>query len=351
MDDLNLIQSYLRDIDQALQNTKDEDILILFRELYEKEQSFAKRLRQTGYGKNVYRAFITKILNSRGGIKKAKSYFRARQNSFKGTINKAIKERNPELMYNVPVNYKFCLFSMEALETKEAVEGKLDAYGNKVYRNKLDERGNKIYKDKKLPALFEEIKKLRGEIISKHLYFSLNRAKIFKQTAYGYSTRFEDLIQMANEALIVAVDKYVIDDDSSTFHVMAYGRILSNLIENGEETFAATVGPDGKKGLYQIRKLLQKNPNLSTAELANIMKVAEEEVADLIGSTSYQSLDNFVGDDSNTRLIEIFTTEDNNRSNPQETLVKNDLLSVLSDSFDVLSVMEKKVLRLKGVKL
>jgi DNA-directed RNA polymerase specialized sigma subunit len=333
MDDLNLIQAYLKDIDEALQDTKDEDILILFRELYEKEQIFAKRLRATGYGRGVYRAFITKILDSRGGIKIAKSYFRARQDSYIDTVNRAIRERDANLMYDVPVNYRFCSFAMETLEIKSK-----------------DGKGEKVYKDKKLPSLFEEIKKLRDEIISKHLYFSLNRAKIFKQTAYGSSTQFEDLIQMANEALIIAVDKYVMDDDSSSFHVMAFGRILSNLIENGEDASAATVGSHGKKKLYQIRKLLQNNPNLSTLELANIMKVAEEEVTDLMGATTYQSLDNFVGDDTTTRLVETFTTEDNDRNNQHDLIEKRDLLSVLSKSSDVLSVMEKKVLRLKGVR-
>ena len=334
MDDLSLISAYIQDINEALKDAKEEDILVLFRELYEKEQTFAKRLRSTGYGRNVYQQFIKMILDSRGGIKIAKSYFRARQDSYLNTVNRAIRERNADLMYDVPVNYRFCLFAMNSLEVKD----------------KNTQSAVKVYRDKRLSPLFEEIKSLRDEIVSKHLYLSLNRAKIFKKTSYGSFTQFEDLIQMANEALVIAVDKYVMDDESSTFHVMAIGRILSNLIENGEDTSAATVGAHGKKKLYQMRKLLQGNPNLTPVELAGIMKVAEEEVTDLIGATAYQSLDDFVGDDSSARLVETFTTEENDRANPEEISEKSDLLAVLSKSFDVLSVMEKKVLRLKGVR-
>jgi DNA-directed RNA polymerase specialized sigma subunit len=334
MDDLTLIQAYIRDINEALKDTQDEDILILFRELYEKEQTFAKRLKSTGYGRNVYQKFIKKISDSPGGIKIAKSYFRARQDSYLNTVNRGIRERNADLIYDVPVNYRFCLFAMQTLEVKD----------------KKEENGGKVYKDKRLPGLFEEIKSLRDEIVSKHLYLSLNRAKIFKKTSYGSFTQFEDLIQMANEALVVAVDKYVMDDDSSTFHVMAIGRILSNLIENGEDASAATIGAHAKKKLYQIRKLLQGDPNLSPVALAGIMQVAEEEIVDLMGATSHQSLDDFIGDESGARMVETFTTEDNNKGNPQDIAEKSDLLSVLSKSFDVLSVMEKKVLRLKGVR-
>ena len=66
--------------------------------------------------------FIRKILASRGGIKIAKSYFRARQDSYIGTVP-PIREPNPKLMYDVPVNYRFCLFAIDSL-TLTDLEGK-----------------------------------------------------------------------------------------------------------------------------------------------------------------------------------------------------------------------------------
>lgn len=322
MDELSVIQAYLKDINSALRNSKEEDIMILFEELYDKEQKFAKRLRSTGNGRKVYNKFIKKISDGRGGMKMARSYFRARQESFLNTVNKAIREFKPKLMYDVPVNYRFCLFAMESLEVK----------------------------DQMLGSLFLDIKNLRDEIINKHLFLSLNRAKLFKENSYGSFSEFEDIIQIANEALVIAVDKYVIDDDSSTFHSMAIGRIISNLIENGETTSPVELGGHAKKKLYRIRKMLQKNPDFSTKEISDILKIAEDEVVDLIGSTKHSSLDDFVGDDSEARVGETFTTEEQElKENQLDHVEKHDLLSVLYKNLDVLSVMERKVLKLKGV--
>ena len=58
---LNLIQSYIKEINDALKDAKEEDIMVLFKDLYDKEQRFAKRLRSTGDGRNVYMKFIRKI--------------------------------------------------------------------------------------------------------------------------------------------------------------------------------------------------------------------------------------------------------------------------------------------------
>jgi DNA-directed RNA polymerase specialized sigma subunit len=325
MDDLNSITTYINDINNSLRNAKEQDIMVLFKELYDKEQSFAKKLKSTGAGRNVYVKFIKKILNSQGGIKVARSYFRARQDSYLNTVNKAIRDMKPELMYDVPINYRFCSFAIESLQNK----------------------------DRKLAKLFEEIKNLRDEITNKHLFLSLNRAKVFKSASYGSFSEFEDLIQLANEALVVAVDKYVMDEDSSSFHVMVIGRIISNLITNGETASAATMGEHSRKKLYQIRKILQNNPNFSTKEISDISKISQEEISELLGATSYKSLDDTVGDsDSDTRLVDTFISNiDGTKEDQHDLIEKSNLLSVLSDSFDVLSVLEIKVLRLKGVQI
>lgn len=328
---LSLIQTYLKDINEALRDAKEEDIMVLFKDLYDKEQRFAKRLRATGYGRDVYVKFIRKILASRGGIKIAKSYFRARQDSYIGTVNRAIREVNPKLMHDVPVNYRFCLFAIESLMVQ-------------------DKDGKQVNRDEKLASLFQDIKRLRDEIINKHLLLSLHRAGVFKKNSYAAYSEFEDLVQIANEALVISVDKYVMDDDASSFHSMAIGRIIGNLIENGEMASAATIGAHARKKLYQIRKILQKNPDFSNSEVAAILKIAEDEVVDLVGATKYQSLDDYADESGESRVSETFTADSQEPKEDQyDATEKDNLLSVLSKSFDVLSVIELKVLRLKGV--
>ena len=320
-DEYRLIQTYLNDLNNALKDTASEDIIDLFKKLFNQEQNFAKKLQSKSYGRNVYMLFIDKISKSQGGIKSARSYFRARQDTFLETVNKAIKEVDPCLMYKVPINYRFCLFAVESL------------------------RG----KDKKLDSMFKEIKLLREEIINKHLYLSLNRAKIHSKNASGLSVGFEDLIQIANEALIVAVDKYVKDEEASSFHVMAIGRILSNLISQGTQVSSTSIGGHAQKKLYQIRKFLQNHQEFNMKEMSEALEIDEKEIANLLHATSYRSLDEYIGEDGEARFGDI--VKDEKSENPYNFVENKSLVDVLQKSFDILSVVEKKVLSLKGVKI
>ena len=329
----DLVKVYIQDINQALKEISDEDILEVFKRLYEKEQFFAKKLQSTVSGRKVYMSFIHKISGSRGGIKVARSYFRARQEDYLETVNRAIREVQPKLMYQVPINYRFCLFTMQTLDD---------------YAKKKNEPKSPLVLH--LEKLFLEIKLLREEIINKHLYLSLHKAGIYKKSWAGGTTEFEDLIQLANEGLVIAVDKYVMDGDSSSFHMMAIGRIVSNLITNGSNSSAATIGEHAKKKLYQIRKLIQKMPQMQNREIAEALKIAEEEVNDLMSANSYKSLDETISDDSNVRLIDTFIAPNNGMSE-FEILENEEVKDVLNDSFSVLSLIEKKVLRLKGIKI
>lgn len=333
-----VIQSYLNDISSALRDGTEEDIMDIFRRLYSREQAFAKKLQSTAYGRRVYILFIEKIAKAQGGIKSAKSFFRARQNTFLDTVNKGINECDPKLIYPVPINYKFCLFAIESLKVKikkEKADGKIET--------EIKDR------DQKLAEVFIEIKKIREEIINKHLYLSMNRAKIHKKSTYGMSIDFEDLVQIANEALIMAVDKYVMDEDASSFHAMAIGRMLARLITNGTMVSSATIGDHAQKTLYKIRKILQHNPGLNTNEISRALDIAEEEVSELINATSYKSLDESIGEDGDSRYGDLIPDE--SAENQYEETEKKSLKDVLSKSFGVLSTIEKKVLILKGVKI
>lgn len=327
---VGLVSMYLTDVRAALETIPDKDILDIFKKLHEKEQLFAKKLQFTAPGRKVYLAFIQMVIRSRGGIKSAKSYFRARQDSYLETVNKAIKDVQPKLMYPVPINYRFCQFAMRHLEEK------LDK-SKSQYLEQLNE-------------IFDEIKLLRDEIINRHLFLSFHKAGVYKKSWAGGASEFEDLIQLANEALIVAVDKYVMNDDSSSFHMMAIGRIISSLINNGSQTSAATVGEHAKKKLYQIRKMAQNNPNLNNKQIAEALKIAEEEVNDLLASTSYKSLDDKVSDDSDTRCVDTFIAPSNNLDG-FEAVENQQIKDILQNSYSVLSLIEKKVLRLKGIEI
>lgn len=324
MDDIKLIQLYIQDINKALKDVQSQDVLDLFKELYDKEQAFAAELRSTKAGRDVYLKFIRDISDAQGGMKKARSYFRIRENMYKTTVNRAIREIKPELIFNVPINFRLCSFAITNFT------------------------GN----TKKLAPLFEEIKSLRDQIISRHLYLSLHKAKVFTKNFYNSSVDFEDLVQVANEALVVAVDKYVMGDDSSSFHSMAIGRMIADLISNGSFASSVTIGGHAQKKLYRIRKILQNNPNINSREMSAALDIAEEEINDLMGATVYKSFSDPVGADGDMTFGDLLLESPDEKITNQESLViDQNLKDVLKEAYGVLSVVQRKILILKGINL
>jgi len=317
---MNIIETYVNEINSFMEKTSSEDIDDLFIRLCTKEEEFRKRLQSVGGGKKVYLKFVGHIEANNGGIKMARGYFRVRQNLLKSTVNVAIREVEPHLMYDIPINFRFCNFAM----------------------NNID--GSK----EKLLPLFNEIKALRDEIISRHLYLSLNRAKVHKNVSYTMTLSMEELIQVSNEAMISAVDNFVINDTSS-FHHMAIGYMISRLIAQGAEVSSATIGEHANKLLYRLRKLIHNEPRITTAEISSRLEVSEQEINDLLLSTIYKSLDEPVSDGSDKRHVDYLVAP-----SPTEEFerleTKNDI-KVIKNNAGVLTLLERKVLRLKGIKI
>jgi DNA-directed RNA polymerase specialized sigma subunit len=327
-----LIKAYLKDIKDSLkkQQGKVEDILVLLHRLFQMEILFSKKLRASGPGRKVYFKFIRFINRIKGGIKTARSYFRARQEIFKDTVNVAIRTNNPSLMHNIPINFQFCSFAMKNID-------------------RVNKDGKEVNVEiiKELSSFFEGIKKLRDEIITKHLYLSLSKAKVFGSTFK--SMEFEDLIQVANMGLVSAVDKYVHETDISSFHQVAIGKITAALISDGDNYADVTIGVNDRKKLYTIRKFLQVNPDATAEHVADSLEMELDLVSDLIMATKKRSLDEFVGENQEVRAVDLTSYED--QEDPLELVEKKDTLSKIDKVYEQLTLLEKKVLILKGINL
>jgi len=319
----NLVHIYIKELTQELKKVSAEDAEALFAKLIALEVAFSKKLKTTADGKKVYDRFIEKINHTKGGIKMARAYFREREENFTRTVGEAISKRKPQLMYDVPINYKFVKFAISALTRPH----------------------------ERLQGLSLKIKAAREEIINKYLYLALNRAKVFTKSSYKGYAEFGDVLQLANEALLLSVDKYVVDEKSSSFHVMAIGRMLSNLIANSFSPSSATIGLHNQKTLYKIKKLKQSQPDMNNRELAEVLNLTEKAVDDLMEATKYSSLDQPMNTDDAEELLGDYTADPNSEFvNPHANTESNEMLNVLYSNLDKLSVIELKVLKLKGVK-
>ena len=252
----NLIQTYIKEMNEALGSCSEETTARDFKELMQLENRFAKRLRSIAGGKQIYKDFIQMIIEEKENIITSRRFFREREESYKEYIYIAIRSRTAKDLHPFRINFMFCSFAMKNLKKSDA----------------------------KLSQLFSDIKQARESLISRYLHYALVKAKAFNN-GVNYNNDFGDLIQIANEALVDSVDKFVLDENGYSFRHMAIGRMIASLIASGDLSLAVTFGPQASRRLHKIKKILEKTPGLSTRQLSEVMGIAEEEVSAIFNAS------------------------------------------------------------------
>ena len=312
-----VIYQYIKELNEEAGLVDNTKLSEMFTKLIGLEKSFESKLRKTAKGRKVYSAFIDMIYKANRGMIALRPYFRQREDLFLNTINKAIEHNKPDQLYGSPINYRFAAFAMNTLQSPS----------------------------KELVVIFENLKAAREDIIKHNLFLALGQAKIRGRSTYSSTIELSDLIQIANEALMISVDKFV-PDQKSVFAHMAIGRIIAQLIADGSSPSAATVTTAGKKKLYKIRKLLAELPDVTRKEISEILNIAESEVNELMESTHYSSLDQTLYTDDTQTLGDIIEDPSDDAYDDAES---KDLFLKLLKAYECLSIIELKILRLKGV--
>jgi DNA-directed RNA polymerase sigma subunit (sigma70/sigma32) len=324
--ELNSLQTYIKELNQALQAEKAEEVNTQFKKLIALEIKFTKRLKVLPNNKQVYLLFIREFIkNKERDLRDARPYFRERLNMYKTVINPAIERSNYKALYHVKTNFLFCAFVIH----------------------------NIAKPDMELTQIYSEIKSLREDLIHRHLHHAISHAKRFKMVL-GNTVEFNDLIQCANEALISAVDKYVIDKHSSEFHNMAMGFMIAYMISSGGLTLPVSIGPKAFRLLYRIRKLLSKTPGMSSKQISEITETAELEITELLNLSRTASLNKPLGPEGEGRstvtLQDFLPSPVNERTDPYLMLESKNLINTAAELFKNLTLLQQKALRLKGIR-
>jgi DNA-directed RNA polymerase specialized sigma subunit len=321
----NLIQTYIKDMNEALGSCSEESTIRDFYLLMQLESRFAKRLRSVAGGKQVYKDFIQMIIREKENIMTSRRFFREREESYKEHIFVAIRKREAKDLHSFRINFMFCAFAIKNLKKQ----------------------------DSKLTELFNDIKQIRESLISRYLHYALVKAKSFNN-GVNYNNDFGDLIQIANEALVDSVDKFVLDENGYSFRHMAIGRMIASLIASGDLSLAVTFGPQASRRLHKIKKVLEKTPGLSTRQLSEVMGIAEEEVSAIINASQATSLDADLGEDNSgdsptVTLQEFLPAPTGDYTDPYVLSETSDLIKKATIVFNDLTILEQKILRLKGI--
>lgn len=298
------------------------------------ETEFRQALIRRPQGNRVYKAFVRYICDERKNILAARPYFRERQKIFTEEISKALKAREERALYRFQVNFQFVQFAVRTV--------------------KWGPRSGIL-------RLFREISQLRTQLVEENLPLAISRARIFWSRTPKSQLSYMDLVQIAGEGLMAAVDKYVLPF-SAVFRAVAIGRMTGNLIENYSETLVHFF-PTDKRKIYRANKLVSKfsGEHVDYERLAEaVNKDADEahqtnaaEIADLLSAASCVSADS-VGPPNTEADIDAPSV---NRfaapvsCQPDVQFERCETLLRLEEAISKLPILEQKLLRLRGVTL
>lgn len=297
--------------------------------LVEAEVQFRRALIASPHGEAVYQAFVAYILDERRNVLAARPYFRERQKVFTASISAAIRSRNPKQLHGFHFNWNFVRFA--TANAPWAADDEVMVWG-------------------------EKIKAARHELTEINLPLAISRARLFwKRTQKSHLT-YMDLIQIATEGLLAAIDKFCLPY-SPVFRAVAIGRMTGNFIDDYSET-TLHFYPTDKRKIYRANKIVHKHhrDGVDYKTLSQSIndcsddkhKTNPDEIASLLSAISCVSADTSgTEDDEGSSLLSRSPGSDETR--PDRTFERESRHEGLQAALERLTVFERKLLALKGL--
>lgn len=321
--------------------------------LFALEQEFRATLIAHPWGPGVYRLFIDKICVQNGNILTARPYFRERQSVCIGPISSALERKDHETLYRYNFNYQFVTFAIHSRSWPAGA---------------------------KLRKLAVKISEARDTIIELNTPLAISQARIFWSKAPAKAPvthlQYMDFVQISCDGLISAVDKFVLPNAKKfrserrlneafrKFRPMMVQRMVGNFIESYSETMVHFY-PKDKRKLYRANKFMvrQQGP----ADYEKVAEAVNKDGNGKVVETQAMTTASEINDLLSAASAVTLTTEtssidlDEERDNPLDRcaspddwrpdvrLERSELASSLSSAIVRLSVLDQKLLRLKGV--
>jgi hypothetical protein len=346
-DDQDGFRHFANNLESALQKYAEPingDLLRHQREqlrgLVDAETRFRKALIAHPWGPAVYRDFVTFICDKKKNILAARPYFRERQTTFTAHIGKALKKRNDKGLYRFRFNWSLVSFILLARKW---------AAGSQIR------------------AIAEEIKKYRKEILEQNLPLAISQARIFWNCTPRSHLTYMDIVQIQSQGLLLAIDKFTPPNDRKmteaqsllafrSFRAVAIGIMTRDRVNQYSETLLHFY-PKYKLIIYRANKHLRKFVGdvdfvklcaLVNADLKDSgVQTTPEELANLVAGASTVSGDTSTDPEADSFLDSAPGPE---AMQPDLIVEKKDLMEGLYSGIESLTLRERKMLKMKGVK-
>lgn len=299
------------------------------------EEEFKSLIIAHKWGRGVYQDFVNFICDETRNVLAARPYFRERQETFTAQISDAFKNRDGKQLYPFRLNFRAIAWMMKARNWKCTT--------------------------KRIRTVFEEIKKLRIEIIEQNMPLVINRARLFFNKTPRSHLTLMDLIQISTEGIIAGVDKYTPlngEISARSFRGVVIGRITGDCISRYSET-QVHFFPNDKRKIYRANKFVGKNKDGLDFDrmaasvndgLGTVHTTTATEIAGLIAAASCVSADSVMSTDPDApEPISRFAAPESCR--PDRQFEEAEANYGMSVAISKLSIFERKLLRLKGISI
>lgn len=307
--------------------------------LFNLERKFRNDICKYSKSNDVYEKFINYVVNDLGNILSAQSYFREASKRFNKYISPAIKERNHQELMKYDINYQLIKFIVDNWE------------------GDLPERSKKYY---------AEMLEARRVLIENNLPLAINRAKIFYKKTPRSHLSLLDLIDICVYGLITGVDKFV-GEEYKNWAGVGIGRMVGYMIEEYSKSFIRMF-PSDKKILYRANALKHRMKISKMADLVEAVNesfqkdkdegraapklpISEVQIRTLMNSSSYVSAETKLKDGSDEDEGGSIYDYTAHPDSVEDMVEQKDTMERVMQGAEKLEVIERKIIKLKGVEL
>lgn len=297
--------------------------------MMELEKNFKKNINSYKQSDKIYQKFLMYIKIERGNILTARPFFREDSKTFGTYISPAFKEDDIQKIKNFNINYKFMKFVIEN------------------WRGNLPAKALKAW---------NEHQHVRQKIIENSMPLAINEAMKFYKAVPKSHLTLMDMINASMSGLCIGVDKWV-GPFRTVFRSVCIGRMKSNIMELYNQT-SLHYYPSDKKIIYKAN-LLKSREKIENSEILldainGYLKDNDDkrqlemyELENLLNGSDIKSVETEIDEEGFSLYDTYFEEEDIVES----TLEKHDLLKNVLIQCKNLKMIERKIIKLKGVDL
>lgn len=282
----------------------------------------------------MYKRWLQKIKVVNKNILSARPYFRESAVSFSKNVTPTIKKNDIEGLKKFNINYQLIKFIRDSW---------LGPF------------------PKKAEKLFQKVHAARSKLIELNMPLAVNRAKLFfRKTPKGPLTLI-DFISICSMGLAAGVDKWN-GPYSKVFRSVCIGRMVGNMISDYSDTVIhfyptdkkilyranSIRGRQGIEDIVELTKAVNDSFDIERNEGKTVPKhVSVADLSALMSAASTVSSDAMLNDEGEG----VYNYHSDPAIDIETQYIEKEYLTRILDFAKDLTVIQKKILRMKGIKV